>query len=85
MGVKFYLHFALNELYISLPAEKIVVKLDPRKHPLKPVPVAGNGQACKGNSACGDNANALKAQLTYPKVNISVYTIYAWPLIYIRV
>ena len=33
-------------------------------------PLAGNGQTCKGNGQCGDNGEAVKASLTYPKVKI---------------
>ena len=73
MGVKFYLFFdALrNELYVSLPAEKLVFKLDivGVEETAKIIPLAGNGQTCKGNGLCGDNNEAVKASLTYPKVH----------------
>ena len=57
-----------KELYISLPMEKIVVKLDPSKNPILIDQVAGTGEHCKGNNPCGDNGKAVEAQLTYPKV-----------------
>ena len=57
-----------NELYISLPVEKIVVKLDPSKNPILIDQVAGTGEHCKGNNPCGDNGKAVDAELTYPKV-----------------
>ena len=70
MGGKFYMYYddIKKELYISLPMEKIVVKLDPSKNPILIDQVAGTGEHCKGNNPCGDNGKAVEAQLTYPKV-----------------
>ena len=53
MGVKFYLFFntLMNELIVSLPAEKLVFKIDisVSDSAAKIVPLAGNGQTCKGS------------------------------------
>ena len=70
MGGKFYMYYddIKKELYISLPMEKIVVKLVPSKNPILIDQVAGTGEHCKGNNPCGDNGKAVEAQLTYPKV-----------------
>ena len=70
MGVKFYMLYDIfrEELYISLPTEKLVIKLDPSKNPIQINPVAGTGDLCKGNNPCGDGGQALQAHLTYPKV-----------------
>ena len=74
-GVKFYMFYddVKKELYISLPVEKIVVKLDPSKNPILIDQVAGTGEHCKGNNPCGDNGKAVDAQLTYPKVVLKTY------------
>ncbi len=61
-----------NELVVSLPAEKLVFKVDISVSGLKTakiIPLAGNGRTCKGNGLCGDGDEAVKASLTYPKVN----------------
>ena len=70
MGMKFYMIFDVKErlLYISLPAEKLIVKVDPAKNPILINPVAGTGDLCRGNNPCGDEGLAIKAHLTYPKV-----------------
>ena len=70
MGMKFYMVFDVKErlLYISLPAEKLIVKVDPAKNPILINPVAGTGDLCRGNNPCGDEGLAIKAHLTYPKV-----------------
>ena len=62
----------MNELVVSLPAEKLVFKVEIsvlNVKPVKIIPLAGNGQTCKGNGLCGDGDEAVKASLTYPKVN----------------
>ena len=73
MGVKFYLHYDSIEekVFVSMPAEKVVIKLEPRK--LEISLVAGTSQACKGNLGCGDGGKAKEAQLSYPKVRFSLY------------
>jgi hypothetical protein len=61
-----------NELVVSLPAEKFVFKVNISVSGLKTakiIPLAGNGRTCKGNGLCGDGDEAVKASLTYPKVN----------------
>ena len=76
MGVKFYLFFDMieNELFVSLPAEKLIFKLgiSNQDESANIIPLAGNGQTCKGNGQCGDNGEAVKASLTYPKVKIEI-------------
>ena len=62
----------MNELVVSLPAEKLVFKVDISVSGLKTakiIPLAGNGRTCKGNGLCSDGDEAVKASLTYPKVN----------------
>ena len=62
----------MNELVVSLPAEKLVFKVNISVSGLKSakiIPLAGNGRTCKGNGLCGDGDEAVKASLTYPKVN----------------
>ena len=78
MGVKSYMLFdnLKNELYVSLPAEKLVVKLNPSKNPILINPVAGTGESCKGNNPCGDNGKALNAHLSYPKVIKTKYFLF---------
>ena len=69
-------------LYISLPNEKIVIKLQPNiqenqmqeetvenTNPASYTRVAGVvGKTCIGNKVCGDGGLAIHALLTYPKV-----------------
>ena len=64
----------MNELIVSLPAEKLILKLDISglTETTNIIPLAGNGQTCKGNGLCGDGDEAVKASLTYPKVQFSV-------------
>ena len=78
MGMKFYMVFDKKEklLYISLPAEKLIVKVDPAKNPILINPVAGTGDPCLGNNPCGDEGLAIKAHLTYPKVMVLI-----WPFL----
>ena len=68
-------------LYVSLPNEKIVIKIEPnaKNDPVSPMTdsssnktyqiVAGVvGKTCIGNKICGDGGLAVDAMLTYPKV-----------------
>jgi hypothetical protein len=82
MGVRFYLYFDSSRkyLYVSLPAEKVIIKLDPAKKPIEFKPVAGNGQSCRGNGVCGDESKALEAKLSYPKV-ITIRRTYRCPFL----
>ena len=59
MGVKFYMFFdsVSNELLVSLPADKLLFKFNPRTKPLNISVVAGNGQGCKGNNFRTHNVN----------------------------
>ena len=89
MGVKFYLFFntLMNELIVSLPAEKLVFKIDisVSDSAAKIVPLVGNGQTCKGNGLCGDGNEAVNSSLTYPKVSstfifkLSLLSYLMWP------
>ena len=74
MGVKFYLFFdsVMNELIVSLPAEKLIFKLNTSGLEKQIIPLAGNGRTCKGNGLCGDGDEAIKASLTYPKVSTTI-------------
>ena len=69
MGVKFYLYYDSIEekVFVSMPAEKVVIKLEPKE--MEITLVAGTSQACKGNLGCGDSGKAKEAQLSYPKVS----------------
>ena len=71
MGVKYFMKFDVTSgfLFLSLPTEKQVVKLDPTEKPSTLTVVAGTGQTCRGNSKCGDGNLATLAKLSYPKVN----------------
>lgn len=70
MGVKFYLTFDPSKqwIFVSLPAEKLILKVDVSTNTTKINRAVGNGNACKGNGICGDGSSALDAKLTYPKV-----------------
>ena len=87
-GVRYYMHYDIYHelLYISLPNEKIVVKIQTnvRKNAMPDLPmetvdqgsytiVAGViGEACIGNKICGDGGLATRAMLAYPKVIKSI-------------
>ena len=84
-GVRYYMHYDIYHelLYISLPNEKIVVKIQTNdgKNDMPDLPmetvnqdsytiVAGViGEACIGNKICGDGGLATRATLAYPKVS----------------
>ena len=68
-------------LYVSLPNEKLVVKIRPNheNNPFSPIMentknktfeiIAGiMGKTCIGNKICGDGGLAVDATLAYPKV-----------------
>ena len=72
MGVKFFLSFdpIHNHLMVSLPAEKIILRVNLDFWPVKVDILAGqNGRSCRGNGVCGDEGLAKEATLSYPKVN----------------
>lgn len=71
MGVKFYLTYDPSRklIFVSLPAEKLILKVDTTMDTPAITRAVGNGNACKGNGICGDGSTALNAQLTYPKVS----------------
>ena len=84
-GVRYYMHYDVYHelLYISLPNEKIVVKIQTNigknANPDLAIEtvdqdsytiVAGViGEACIGNKICGDGGLATRAMLAYPKVS----------------
>ena len=70
-----------KNLYVSLPNEKIVVKIRPNTKTDPDSPMLENssnktyeiiagivGKTCIGNKICGDGGLAVEAMLTYPKV-----------------
>ena len=68
-------------LYVSLPNEKVVVKIRPNQENNSYLPIMENtmnktfeivagimGKTCIGNKICGDGGLAVNAMLAYPKV-----------------
>ena len=83
-GVRYYMHYDVYSglLYVSLPNEKLVIKILPNddknfNSPTKNIInekyeiVAGIiGKTCIGNKRCGDGGLAVNALLAYPKVHL---------------
>ena len=82
-GVRYYMHYDVYKhfLYVSLPNEKLVIRMQPEKESNlsaqrtenisseKYEIVAGIiGKTCIGNKKCGDGGLAVDATLAYPKV-----------------
>ena len=73
-------------LYVSLPNEKLVIKIQPNDgRNLKSPSIENNsnekyeiiagivGKTCIGNKRCGDGGLAVNALLAYPKVHLFFY------------
>ena len=84
-GVRYYMHYDIYRdwLYVSLPNEKLVIKIQPNddksvnsfsienSNNEKYEIIAGIiGKTCIGNKRCGDGGLAVNALLAYPKVHL---------------
>ena len=83
-GVRYYMHYDVYSglLYVSLPNEKLVIKIQPNDDKNLNSPLVENishekyeiiagiiGKTCIGNKRCGDGGLAVNALLAYPKVH----------------